>query len=122
MSNDPGLYLRWKDMWTCLGAVLEVAYVWTEQDIQDFKDLVDKETQKRFNTLTPVEPGYVRIDYTYGSAKAPVYFGQIADAKKEIPTQGAAVIFPLGKSGAPPQTKWWYSSHDKEWKYGKVTG
>ncbi len=123
MSNDSGLYIRWKDVWTCLGAVLESNYNWLPTDILHLQELVDAETQKQLNTLTPLESGYVRIDYPYGSAtKAPVYFGQIADAKKEIPTQGSAVIFPLGKSGASPQTKWWYSSLTKEWKYGKDTG
>jgi hypothetical protein len=44
--NNSGLYIRWKDIWDAIEAVLEVSYVWTEGDIQDFKDLVDDEFQK----------------------------------------------------------------------------
>jgi hypothetical protein len=122
VSNDSGLYIRWKDIWTCLGAVLQSNYNWLPTDILHLQELVDAETQKQLNTLTPLESDYVRIDYTYGGSRPPVYFDSIKEAQEEIPTQGGAVIFPLGKSGATPQVKWWYSSHDKEWKYGKVTG
>ncbi len=44
--NDPGLYIRWKDIWDCLEAVLEVNYDWRQGDIDHFKELVDDEFQK----------------------------------------------------------------------------
>lgn len=46
MSNDPGLYIRWKDIWTCLGVVLESNYNWLPTDILHLQELVDVEFQK----------------------------------------------------------------------------
>ncbi len=46
MSNDSGLYIRWKDIWNAIDAVLEVNYDWRQGDIDHFKGLVDDEFQK----------------------------------------------------------------------------
>lgn len=66
--------------------------------------------------------GYIRIDYTYGAAKPPIWFTDLNEAQKEVPVQGAADIFVVAKSGVRAQDKYWYSSAKGKWERGRVTG
>lgn len=120
--NDSGLWIRWKDIWICLEKVLETEFKWNTPDIDRFRNLTDKETQRRFNTLTAVGANYIRIDYQYGCAKPPIWFIDFDEATKEIPVAGASEIFVVGKSGVRAQDKYWYSSAEGKWKGGRVTG
>lgn len=122
MSKDSGVWIRWGDIWQCLEKVLETEFKWNTPDIDKFRNLTDKETQRRLNTLMPLGAYYIRIDYGYGNIKPPIWFDTYEEATKEIPVSGASEVFVVGKAGVRSQDKYWYSSAEGKWKSGRATG